>query len=1098
MIVCPKPLTTMRSFVFLFISLYLSSSILARPESGPVRILFLGHDAQHHPSNEYYPMLAEALGRDAIYFDYHTSVEEALGDYDYLSQFDGLLLYANHDTIEEHQYQNLIRFVEEGGGFVPVHCASFCFRNKMGFVRLVGGQFNRHRTGEFTAKIVEKEHPAMQGVSEFETWDETYVHSEHGTDRTILMVREPRGADDNITKPEPWTWTRSQGKGRVYYTASGHDQRVWGQPSFHQLLKSGILWAIGEERRATYDAFVSKRVPLRYEKRDNIPNYERRPEPLPYQLPLSPEESMEFTQVPVGWRLELFAAEPDVINPMQLAWDERGRLWVIETTDYPNEVREDREGNDKIKILEDTDGDGRCDKVTVFADGFNIPTSLVFANGGVIVHQAPVTLFLKDTDGDDKADTRGVLLNGWGPGDTHAGPSNLRYGLDNQIWGTVGYAAFNGTVGGEEKRFGMGVYRFAKDASSLEFLHQFNNNTWGLGFNEAGDVFGSTANNNPSFFCGIPATAFAPGERGMSAKMVASSPKFHPITPNIRQVDAFGAYTAGAGHAFANSDAFPETWRGKRAFVAGPTGNLLGQYQASNDGAGFVTKNAYSLVASADEWFSPVAADVGPDGHLWIADWYNFIIQHNPTPSENRGGYRAENGKGNAHVNPNRDREHGRIYRLVWEKAPQSRIHALANASQEQLVQALSDPNQFWRVTAQRLIVDGEKEDAVPALRTSIGIGGVGAVHALWALHGLGQLDDVTHRAALLSSDPVLRRNAVKALPAGKSGVSLLFESSVINDPDLTTRLAAFVALAEFPSSAPLKSAITNLLNNAENQSDEWLSAALNATAVRHGVEAIDSSNLEPGPNLLETAEWSPRSYSGGEGIEHSKPADEGVEGSDCLKITATQAADTSFHTYVTVKPNTHYRMSAKIRTADVKGRAMGALLNVHELQGGTERIATKPLKGNNDWVEVSKDFQTESQSRISINCLLGGWGRSTGIAWFDDIRLNELVPIAKTAAKSKLEEGSIDSGKTIFFTHQVAACNRCHQLGGEGGVIGPALDGIATRKGADYIRQSLVDPNAALADGYNGPVSPMPPINLLLGEQELADVLAYLATLKE
>jgi uncharacterized protein len=239
---------------------------------------------------------------------------------------------------------------------------------------------------------------------------------------------------------------------------------------------------------------------------------------------------------------------------------------VIETLDYPNEVRANREGNDKIKILEDTDGDGRCDKVTVFADGFNIPTSLVFANGGVIVHQAPVTLFLKDTDGDDKADTREVLLDGWGPGDTHAGPSNLRYGFDNQIWGTVGYAAFNGTVGGAEKRFGMGVYRFAKDASSLEFLHQFNNNTWGLGFNEAGDVFGSTANNNPSFYCGIPATVFATGARGMSAKMVASTPKFHPITPNIRQVDAFGAYTAGAGHAFANSDAFPSEQRRGRFY----------------------------------------------------------------------------------------------------------------------------------------------------------------------------------------------------------------------------------------------------------------------------------------------------------------------------------------------------------------------------------------------------------------------------------------------------------------------------------------------------------------------------------------------------
>ncbi len=1089
----------MRALLVALVSLSLTVSLFGRPTDGPVRILFLGHDARHHPSNDYYPMLAMGLGPEAIYFDYHTSVEEALGDYAYLSQFDGLLLYANHDTIEDHQYKNLVRFVEEGGGFIPVHCASFCFRNKLGFVSLVGGQFKHHKGAVFTTKIVKKDHPAMQGVEEFEAWDETYVHGEHGTDRTILMVREPAGEDDNIKEPEPWTWTRTQGKGRVYYTASGHDQRVWSQPAFHQLLKSGILWAIGDERRAAYEDFRRKRKKLAYEKRDNIPNYERRPEPLPYQLPLSPEDSLAYTQAPVGWKLELFAAEPDIINPMQLAWDERGRLWVIETTDYPNEVKADRVGDDKIKILEDTDGDGRCDKITVFADGLNIPTSLAFADGGVIVHQAPITLFLKDTDGDDRADHRETLIDGWGPGDTHAGPSNLRYGFDNQIWGTVGYSAYNGTIGGEEKRFGMGVYHFNQDGKSMEFLHQFNNNTWGLGFNEAGDVFGSTANNNPSFYCGIPATAFPPGEgtRGLSAKMVASTPKFHPITPNIRQVDAFGAYTAGAGHAFANSDAFPKSWRGHRAFVAGPTGNLLGQYHAVRDGAGFVTKNAFALVASVDEWFSPVAAEVGPDGHLWIADWYNFIIQHNPTPNPGRGGYAAKNGRGNAHINPNRDREHGRIYRLVWDKAPKSRITSLAGATEEQLIEALSDGNQFWRLTAQRLIVEGKSDSSASALKQAVNGEGIGNVHAMWALHGLGQLDAETHRAALLSPDAVLRRNAVRALPASEAGAALLFESAVINDSDLTTRLASFVALAEFPTSEALKNAVQNLLGNAENQNDEWLASALKAAAAKHGVEGFDATRYEPGPDLLINAEWTPRTYSGpGDTADYTKPADEGVEGSACLKIVADQAVDTSFHTVIAVKPDTHYRLSGKIKTANVKGNARGALLNVHEIQG-ENNAATKGLRGNNEWTEVSKDFHSEGRREISINALFGGWGQSTGTAWYDDIQLRELVPVFDQSETAKLEAGDSDRGKTIFFTHQVAACNRCHQIGGEGGVIGPALDGIAERKAEDYLRQSLVDPNATIAENYPAPVSPMPPMNLLMSEQEIEDVLAYLMTLK-
>ncbi|MDB4615483.1 ThuA domain-containing protein, partial [Akkermansiaceae bacterium] len=152
-------------------------------KEGPIRILFLGHDREVHNSNEYYPIISKALGRDGIYFDYTTSVEEALGDISYLSQFDGILLYANHDTIEPHQYKNLVKFVEDGGGFIPVHSASFCFRNEPGFVKLVGAQFKHHKGKEFTPTITKPNHPAMKGLESFHAWDETYVHSMHGSDR---------------------------------------------------------------------------------------------------------------------------------------------------------------------------------------------------------------------------------------------------------------------------------------------------------------------------------------------------------------------------------------------------------------------------------------------------------------------------------------------------------------------------------------------------------------------------------------------------------------------------------------------------------------------------------------------------------------------------------------------------------------------------------------------------------------------------------------------------------------------------------------------------------------------------------------------------
>ena len=157
-----------------------------------------------------------------------------------------------------------------------------------------------------------------------------------------------------------------------------------------------------------------------------------------------------------------------------------------------------------LPICEDTDGDGRADKFTVFADKLSIPTTLAFSNGGVICTNGSDVLFLKDTDGDDVADERKVLFTGIRTGDTHAGTSNFRYGIDNWIWATTGYSGFGGTVGGKQHNFSSGVYRFKPDGSAMEFLQNTTNNTWGLGFTEEFDIHGSTANANPSWYLSFP------------------------------------------------------------------------------------------------------------------------------------------------------------------------------------------------------------------------------------------------------------------------------------------------------------------------------------------------------------------------------------------------------------------------------------------------------------------------------------------------------------------------------------------------------------------------------------------------------------------
>ncbi len=1091
-------------FGLLLLAVWLSPTSSARPEEGPVRVLFLGHDAVHHNSNAYYPMLAEALGREAIYFDYVTTPEAAFADSEYLELFDAVLLYANHKEISPDHWANLKNFIECGGGFIPVHCASWCFQNIPEFDQVVGGRFAHHKGSIFRPKTLIPNHAAIRNVEALEAWDETYVHKNHNPEgRTVLQVREV-AENDNIAEPEPWTWIRTQGKGRVFYTASGHDERVWGQPDFHELLKRGILWSIGDVRLASYQQFFEERTPLTYQIVDHIPNYEKRPEPLPKQDPLSPEDSLAYTHTLAEFDLQLFAAEPDLVNPICMAWDERGRLWVAETVNYPNEVK-DGNGDDTIKILEDTDGDGRCDKVIVFAEGLNIPTSLTFWNDGIIVAQAPDFLFLKDEDGDDKADINTVLFSGWGIKDTHAGPSNLRYGIDNWIYGAVGYSAFNGELGGETHRFGSGIFRFKPDGSKMEFLHQFNNNTWGLGLNEAGDVFGSTANRNPAFFGGFPQTGHPEGKKAMSAKMIADRANFYPITPNIRQVDAFGLYTAGAGYALATSDNFPPRYRNSIAFIGGPTGNLLGMFEHNREGAGYLATNRYNLIASADEWFSPVAAEVGPDGNLWVADWYNFIIQHNPTPTAERGGYDAVKGLGNAHENPNRDRQHGRIYRAVWNQATPSSIASLENASDEELITALQHSNQFWRLTAQRLIVAENKTSTVPQLKKLVKSGGVAGAHALWSLDGLRQLDRNTHQLALLKPDPILKRNAIRAIPHTDEGMQLFFDTAVVQAKDPLVRLAAFSKLAHFPDRERISLAATQLAKRPQNANDEWLQLALHACGASIGTRGKATPtgpNLLPNPSFEKVdgsgnpIDWTVRTYSGK--AQHAVGTEIARTGNHSLRISSMPGADSSYFARVKVQPQTDYQLSGwvKIRGA-LKGDARGGQMNVHEIQqeGRTNAYVTT----SGEWKKVEVTFNSGDKQRLTINTLFGGWGKSIGMAWWDDVSLRQVQYDILESTESETPEGDPARGKEIFMSHQIAACIRCHKVEGQGeGVIGPPLDGIASRKSEAYLLESLTDPGATIAEGFQIEVSPMPPMGVLLKPQELADVMAYLMTLKE
>jgi len=836
-----------------------------RPTAGavagaPIKVLFLGHDSEHHPSARLFPPLAAVLARRGIQLTYVSQVDAALNP-DKLKYYDALMIYANHTSITPAQEKALLDFVEGGKGLVAIHCASAMFTNSPRYIALVGGAFQRHGTGEFTATFAESAHPVLQGLQPFQTWDETYVHNKHNTvNRTVLMERV------DAEGREPWTWVRTEGKGRVFYTAYGHDDRTWSQPGFRDLVEHGVDWVVAEAARQARRRLA---IPdLKYVDGYNVPNYEERTPTPKLQLPLSTAESMAFVQTPAEFSVELFASEPDIVKPISMAFDERGRLWVIEARDYPNNVLMGNPGNDSIKILEDTNHDGRADKVTVFADNINLATSLTFANGGVIVSAAPHFLFFRDTNGDDHADVRQILSTGWGTRDTHAGPSNLMYAADNYVYGVVGYSGFDGQMNGKPLATTQGAYRFRPDGSGFEYLTRTTNNTWGLGFNETLDVFGSTANGDPSWYLGIPDRLFegvgglpgsAPGGRGNGPgpgyQSLADFTSLHPTTPYIRQVDHQGYYTAGAGHALYTARAFPKEYWNRIAFISEPTAHLTGQGIVESRGAGYVTKDGWNLISGAEEWFSPVAAIVGPDGAVWVADWYNFINQHNPTPT----GY--SNGPGNAYETSMRDRLHGRIYRVSYKGAASAstRTFSLSRKDPSGLVKALSSDNMFWRLHAQRLLVERGQTDVVPDLIglvrnravDEVGVNG-GAFHALWTLQALGALGTSSTEAyraaveALKHPAAGVRKAAAMVLPRASSSAAAILTAGLLQDSDLHTRLAAVLTLAEMPPAADVASAIYGESQKPENFSDPWLARAMYIAATRHQQGFLAAYRADP------------------------------------------------------------------------------------------------------------------------------------------------------------------------------------------------------------------------------------------------------------
>ncbi len=1097
----------------------------AAEEGRRLAVLFFGAptaNGPHHDPISRYRVLKKGLGVEGIDLHYSEDPAEAF-EPSFLGHFDAVLMYGNWEQngrMPPAQLDALLDYVAQGGGFVPVHCASACFGESPEFVKLVGARFRSHGGEEFEVRNVAPQHPVLKGLPGYKAWDETYVHSDHGGDREILQVRER----------EPWTWTRRHGEGRVFYTAGGHDHRVWDLPEFQALLRNGILWAVGDSKRALLEALE---LPELSQFQVSLPGYKARREITTAQEPLEPAESLKLAQVPPGFELSLFAHEPDIVNPIHIAWDDRGRAFVIETIDYPNNLQAGNLGHDRITICEDTDGDGKADRFTRFAEELSIPTSLTFAHGGVVCTNGSTILFLKDTDGDDRADVRKVLIDGFSMGDTHAGISNLRYAPDGWIYATIGYSGFRGEVGGERHQFAQGVLRFRPNGSELEFLQNTTNNTWGLGFTEEFDVVGSTANGNPSFYLTFPRTAYeAAGMQQGRTPRADDNPLFFPMSMDIRQVDQFDRYTAGAGHALYTARRFPKEYQNRVAFVCEPTGKLVGSFDLQRRGAGFrAEQSPNNLYASADAWSGPVCAEVGPDGAVWVCDWYNLIIQHNPTPSRRSAGVDAETGKGNAYETPLRDKQHGRIYRIYPKGSPDDRTPRLDPKDPASLLAALGHDNMFWRLHAQRLLIEAGTPDQETGgeLAALVAKATTASPYALRILAALGPLDPELLQTALRSSDPTTRRAGIAQ--ATPNDLKLAYVKAGRIQADGRELAEVLVGLSQAASDPEIGAAVYTVAADLGDDlfdepalADAWQMAARRqragvlATARAAGVEIgapSESENLLANPGFEEVAGGKPvgwtdlRIYSGA-GADEVRVASArgGRGGGRCLEIQSDKVSDCGIAMPVRLERGTRYRLSGWIKTDGVRpARGPGAMMNVH---GGS---VTRGVRDTTDWTEVSVEFEAERSGPSIIHCLFGGYGGARGRAFWDDVALvaigggasvggalqtlAQMAPEQATAVEEPasrefaIDEAVHERGAQVF----TMTCIACHGVDG-GGVpsVFPPIDGSDWLTGAPelpirIVLHGLMGPVKVKDETFNNVMAPLGP---LLNDQQIADVLTY------
>ncbi len=553
--------------------------------------------------------------------------------------------------------------------------------------------------------------------------------------------------------------------------------------------------------------------------------------------PLTPEEERKSFQVPDGFEVQLVAAEPDIQKPMNLAFDARGRLWASMSVEYPWAAPLDQPGRDCIKILEDTDGDGRADKITTFADGLNIPIGLYPYKNGVIAWSIPNIWFLEDTDGDDVADKRTILYGPMGyERDTHGMNNAFTRGFDGWLYACHGFnnhTTVKGADGHEITMRSGNTYRMRLHGERVEQFTWGQVNPFGMALDEFGNLFTADCHSKPIYqlVSGGYYPSFGAPHDGLG---------FVP-----QMMDHLHGSTAIAGMAIVTGAGFPEELRGD-GFVGNVMTSRINRDRLERVGASVCAVEQPDFLSTTDPWYRPVDLQYGPDDALYVADFYNRIIGHYEVPL----------------THPGRDRTSGRIWRIVYKgkdaAGSEKRLPDFTAMSITELIEQLKSPNLTRRMLVTDRLSDHFGEACIPACRAAWRASDSATVriHCLWVLHRLGALRFDEARALTQSSDPLLRSHGFRALAESSARPTDLVELATegLGDENAAVRIAA----AEFAGRHPDERSIAAILDShaTSDSADVVLRHALLIALKRHlqwreAFDAPEVSNAQGDRALL-------------------------------------------------------------------------------------------------------------------------------------------------------------------------------------------------------------------------------------------------------